>query len=417
MDEKKRRMPEEQNRVIDLNAARKKRQKEERAEEKRLAKAERPALWKRLLSLVLILALVLSALMLTVYWEDINFDALRRQIAYVGMNQDETGQTKPFPYERGNGNQFGALGKCLVQATGKGVRLYSQSGQILYEKDLQMESPALKIGGSTAVAYDIGGTNLTAFSERGELLDLSFKEGEVIYAASMNRANWMTVTLQKKGQKGCVLVYNDKMEKVFEFQSASRFTTNAYVTEDCKYLVAATLGQKDGTFQSQMVVYRLDQEALYAEFAMEDTMVLAIDSIDGQTLCLGDRSLAIVGSNGQIAAEYTYDLPYLREFSTEGDGFAVLSLNRHRAGNDGKLITVAGDGTVIAERNLSEEILDLSAAGRYIAVLYTDRLVIYNKDLTEYGCFTETKAASMARVRNDGSVWLISEDSAGLLIP
>ena len=79
-------------------------------------------------------------------------------------------------------------------------------------------------------------------------------------------------------------MYNANMEKIFSFDSSTRFVVNAYVTEDCKYMVAETLGQESGTFVSEMVVYRLDREEQYAAFSVENAMVLT------SVLWVGKRS-------------------------------------------------------------------------------------------------------------------------------
>ena len=81
------------------------------------------------------------------------------------------------------------------------------------------------------------------------------------------------------------------------------------------------------------------------------------------------------------------------------------------------LVTVNSSGEAIAELDLNDEILDLTAAGRYIAVLYADRLTVYNKDLTEYATFTQTETAQFACMRSDGSVCLITADTISLFIP
>ena len=59
----------------------------------------------------------------------------------------------------------------------------------------------------------------------------------------------------------------------------------------------------------------------------------------------------------------------------------------------------------------------LSAAGRYTAALYADRIVVYNKDLTEYASFPLTETAEAVCMRDDGSVWKITADEISLLIP
>ena len=418
MDENKRKLNQkEDGNIIDLSAALEKKEQAERAETKRLRKAERPSFLRRLLSLLLVLIIVLAAVALTVYWDKINIDAIRRSISYMGTEQSETGKTEPFSYDRGTGNSFSGLGKRLVFVSNKEAVIYDYDGTILFQKDIRMDTPALDTGGNAAVAYDIGGSDLFVFSEKGEKLALRMEDDLAIYSASLNRSDWLAVTSQKKSQKGCVAVYNANMDKVFEFDSSSRFVTGAYVTEDCKYMVAQTLGEQEGAFVSEMVVYRLDSEEQYAEFAIEDAMVLEIGSVGGQTLCIADDRAVVATAGGKISATYDYALPYLREYSCEGDGFAVLAMNRHRAGTSGKLVTLGSEGETIAEVDLAEEILDLSAAGRYIAVLYADRLVIYNKDLTEYAVLEHTETAESVCMRGDGSVWLISDDEIALLLP
>ena len=42
------------------------------------------------------------------------------------------------------------------------------------------------------------------------------------------------------------------------------------------------------------------------------------------------------------------------------------------------------DGEEIASLDVVEEVLDVSVCGRYLAVLYADRLVVYNRQLQVY---------------------------------
>ncbi len=279
MDEKKRKMNREDHQnIIDLTAVLEEKEHAERIEEKKQRKAERPALWKRIVSMLLVVAIVFAAVGQTIYWDDINFDAIRRSISYIGTNQDDAGQTAAFQYDRGNSNCFAVLEKYLVHASNKNTVVYDHHGNELFNGEIQMETPMVDVGSSAAVVYDIGGKNLLVFDEKGEKLRISLDEGLGIYSATLNRSDWLAVTSQKKSQRGCVTVYNANMEKVFEFDSATRFVLNACVTEDCKYMVAHALGQESGIFTSEMVVYKLDREVPYADFSLENTMVLSLGS-------------------------------------------------------------------------------------------------------------------------------------------
>ena len=50
-------------------------------------------------------------------------------------------------------------------------------------------------------------------------------------------------------------------------------------------------------------------------------------------------------------------------------------------------------------------------------MLYTDRLVIYNRDLQQYAALNGTGSAREALVRTDGTVVLLGSDEGELYLP
>ena len=101
----------------------------------------------------------------------------------------------------------------------------------------------------------------------------------------------------------------------------------------------------------------------------------------------------------------------------EGGGFAALLLNRYQSGSVGRLQTIGPDGAVIATLEVTQVVMDLTAAGRYLAVLYTDSLVIYNQDLQIYASLQGTDFATGVLVQEDGSALLLSADNATIFLP
>jgi len=66
---------------------------------------------------------------------------------------------------------------------------------------------------------------------------------------------------------------------------------------------------------------------------------------------------------------------------------------------------------------VQEQILGVSAAGRYAAVLTGDRLTIYNQELQEYAALNGTDYAKDVLLRQDGSALLLSSESARIFLP
>ena len=92
-------------------------------------------------------------------------------------------------------------------------------------------------------------------------------------------------------------------------------------------------------------------------------------------------------------------------------------LSRYRSGSAGKLVTVGAEGNLIASLDTQRDVLDISAAGKYLAVLYSGELVIYTSDLAEYASLTDTQYARGVRMRADGSAVLLGSQHGWLFVP
>ena len=93
------------------------------------------------------------------------------------------------------------------------------------------------------------------------------------------------------------------------------------------------------------------------------------------------------------------------------------ALSRYRSGSTLKLVTVSADGEKIGEADIGKEVLCISAAGKYLAALYSDSLTIYTSDLSEYATLSNTEYAKSVIMREDGTALLLGTSSAWLFIP
>ena len=363
----------------------------------------------------LTLAAVLGIVLVAAYRDGTGFDVLRRYFSY--SREEKTSGNAGYDYDASASNRFAALGDTLVVLSNTSLRLLGQDGEEVWSANVQMESPALSTGGGRAVAYDVGGRELYVLDAEGLVSELRAEEEEPFIAASLNEKGWMAVTAEKQNYKACVSVYNAKLEKVFDFNSSRRFVADACVTDDCAFLAAVTLGQEDGTFVSNVVLYDLTQTEPVADYSVRDGLVMCITQQNGTLVTVSDNKLTFADTGGQIAGEYDYTSSYLREYDCGGDGYTVLLLNRYQSGSVGRLVTVGTGGEELASLDVHEEVLSVSAVGRYIAVLYTDSLVVYNPDLQAYATLKGTGYAKEALVRADGSALLIASESARLFLP
>ena len=369
----------------------------------------------RVLVFLLILLAVLAVVVLAAYRDGTGFDALQRYFAY-GDTEQESGAVC-FTYDPSPENRYAPVGDGLAVLSGTAFQVLDEAGQEVWSVSVPMENPALVSGGGRAAAYDVGGTELYVADASGQLLHLTADEAEPFISVNINDKGWLAVTAEKKGYKGAVYVYDTELEMVFEFWSSDRFVTEACVTEDCKDLAAVTLGQEDSVFISSILLYALDSDVPQAVGQVSDGLALSITEKGERLAVLTDTKLAFLERDGTDGGAYPFGGAYLRDYSLEGEGFSVLLLNRYQSGSLGRLVTVDDQGQEIASLDVQEQILGVSAAGRYAAVLTGDRLTIYNQELQEYAALNGTDYAKDVLLRQDGSALLLSSESARIFLP
>jgi ABC-type cobalt transport system, ATPase component len=120
---------------------------------------------------------------------------------------------------------FGPSNMAVLSDTS--LEVLNDKGEKVWSTSVNMNAPALAVGGDCAVAYDVGGTELYVVDGSGKRLALTADEEEPFIAATMNAKGWLAVTSGKKNYKGCVSVYDDQMNLAFAFNSSQRFVTDA----------------------------------------------------------------------------------------------------------------------------------------------------------------------------------------------
>lgn len=364
-------------------------------------------------SFVLMLAAVLLVVLLAAYRDGTGFDILRRYLHYGKVEQ--VGGETVYHYEAASRNRFAVLGESLVVLSDASLRVLDSGGEEIWSAPVNMTAPALAAGGGRAVAYDVGGTALYVVDQTGLLLELTADEEEPYISATLNKNGQLAVTAGKKGYKGSVKVYDRSPEPSFEFKSSQRFVLDGYVLGNT--LAAVTLGQENGVFVSNIVLYSMPGEEPAANYSVTGGLVAAIGEQEGRLVTVSDSVLTSAGADGGIQGSYSYSGSYLRDYDLGGTGFTVLLLNRYRSGSVGQLVSVDKDGELLGSLEVREEVLSISASGRYLAVLYADRLVVYNQNLETYASLRGTGDARDVLMRPDGSVLLLSAGSASLFLP
>lgn len=379
---------------------------------RRLRQKKKPRKW---LWLTLTVLVVLGAVAAAVLWDANSFDGLRRSIIYARAEKDETGCAKLYYYENDATSRFAAIDGSLVTVAANQVRLLDERSQVLYQNSVRFLHPDLVSGGGVAVAYDIGGTALYALDSKG-LRWQQETEGELL-AVTVNPHGYVTAVYNRSGAKAAVTVWDSNGAAVFTFQSAQRFVMTAALGQDDRTLAAVTMGQEDGKFQSFLVLYHTDSDKMVATTPVDGGVAYALETLQREFCAVTEQGLYLLDSGGELKASYSYGGQFLRRCVVGDGGWAALLLSRYKSGGYASLITVDGDGNELGGCDIDGEVLDISTAGRYVAVLFSDRLTIYDKYLTEVATLPDVSEVRAVLMRADGSAVLAGASGASLYLP
>ena len=384
-------------------------------------KEKRPNIVLRLLAFLLTVVMVLGAIFLIVNYDKLNFDFIKRWFTYRDLERGDSGQAESFPFDGGGTSTFASLDGDLLVCSTTGVRLYSASGQAYVDRTVTMENPVAVAAGSTALAYDAGGQTLLACRNREEAFTLELGEDEKVLSADVNEKGWMVTVTQESGYKGVVTVYDDQFQPQMQVSLSSRFIMDAALSPDSGTVAVLTMGLTDGTFTRQVELYPTagdgSDPSPQATGTVGSQVILDMTWDDNGIWTLGEDEVYHLDDTAALTGSYAYSDRYLKGFSLAGDGTAVLLLGKYRAGSTADLVVVDAQGEARATLALDEQVLSISAAGRYISLLTADQLDIYDQDLSVYHSLEGTQSARKVLQRTDGSVLLIGSDTARVYLP
>ena len=371
----------------------------------------------RILALLVTAALVLGALMLVIYRDRFNLDALERWLAYRNLETGETGQAAPFTHAGGDKLTVAYLDNGVLLSSATGAHYYSFSGEKYAEEVLDMDNPVLSASAKAGVVYDAGGQSLFLFRRGEKSFDLTLDGAADLLSARVNDNGWLAVTAQQSGYKGSVTVYNTNGEKIIQISLSSTFLVDAAVSPDNKTVAVVVMDQLAGQFRSRVLFYPVDRDTPSAEADLGSVTVLELDYEKDALWVLAEDRLITVSPNGSELGTYSFGSTYLKGCSLGGDGFALLLTGRYRAGTADRALTVGADGNLLHALTLTTPALDFSAAGDYCSVLSGSQLTVYDRMGQVYAMLDATQGARYTALSANGSSLLANTQQAWLYIP
>lgn len=376
----------------------------------------------RILAFLVTLALVAGAIFLVANRDKLSMDAVKRYFAYRSLERSDSGQAESFDYSPSATDVFAAVGNDLLVCSSGGVRLYSGGGVCYVEEAMALEAPAVEVCGDTAAVWSVGGDTVYVYRDRARYGELTGLDGAIL-SVRLNSSGWLAVTTKgSSGYKAISTIYDEELTQRMAFRLSTSFVTDAVVTEDCASLAVVSMDQNGTSFESTLSLYTLPgsedvgvhyDQTPTGSYSLGNNVIL---DMAGRSCvwCMGDTGLSVFQNN--TASNWSFQEQYLKTYAF-ADEFTAVLVGKYRAGSQAELYTVDALGNPSVGRTINEQVLSLSASGKYVAVLTADRLDIYTQDLDLYATLNGTNGAQKVLMRNDGTALLVGAVTAHLYVP
>jgi len=371
-------------------------------------------LW-RVLLLCLAVAVVATALVLFLFSDELDLDSAFRRLRY-GAPEKRAGYGS-FTFEPHATNCYALFDGGIAIAFSSGLEIRGENGAVTHSVATIMEEPAVKAAKELLLHYSVGGSELSLIhAESGEVLKLSSEGG--FYDADLSSGGTLCTAAAESGYKTVLRVYDEDQKEVYRWFSASRFMPLCAVSPDGKRAAAVSVGQSEGSFESVLHLFSTREEEPVADVSLGSDLVYDLRYTDDGTLCaVTESALLWFNDEGEQTGRCDILSGYLSDFDLSGDKFSLLRLNMFQTGEQCAVAAVNDKGEELGSVYYAEPVLDISANGKYAAVLTARKLTVYRRDLSVYAeCANET-GASAVLLRPDGTAFLLTDSTSSLFIP
>ncbi|MDR2569442.1 MAG: DUF5711 family protein [Oscillospiraceae bacterium] len=287
-----------------------------------------------------------------------------------------------FSFNVGRSRMFAQMNGSVAAVGTLGLQVLDTAGRETIRDSFRMTTPTIISNESRCIVFDIGGSTVRVINGT-EILKAFETEGRIV-SASINRNGWFCVVTQESGGfKGTTMVYNSSGAVEYRVNLGSGFILSAELSPDNRSLAILNLTETGSkiNFYHDLNTHKDEPDQ---EFYLPDGLIVDITYLsNNEIIAISTDLLHIIKRSGTGEAIYTFEDKRLGGY-TYTDNLITLHLYDYGIGNQGRLITITQNGSILGEIEIDREIISMSSIKNSLVVLRNDGVVFYNQNLEEY---------------------------------
>ena len=368
---------------------------------------------KHIILLLFAVSLLISAY---VYRGDLNLVMLGRIASYINPAAPKAGVLSgdPIPLDTGILNRYALIGGDIAVLNRDTLKFLNAAGGTDMETQLGYGNPAISVSGKLILCYDRGASSICA----ANAYKIVFKKtlSSPIITASMGDNGDFCVVTDENGYRAAVTVYNNKQKDIFLWQTSEYYIQAAAMSPSGKKMAVLVFSGSGINIISKVIIFDMTKDREVCEFQQSGESILAVHFIsDTRFAAVADTKTSVYDLGSGLVNYLPYEKGSLTGFAFPGDRAALLAFGSASADQTIRLVMLDKNGKKSADAALLGELQDISASGKYLSVLTTDKVYFFNRELSKVRNPVNAGGAKEVYIRDDSTAFLIYNNRAEIL--
>lgn len=269
--------------------------------EKLRKKRSRKAFLKRLLMLLLAIAVVFAAVISIRYAETLDLQGfLSDLVASFG-----SGGGFPVDFPGNTAHNMEQIGSDIAVLTDSSLYIYNGTAKQVRNVQHNYVNPVAKIAGNRVLLYDVSGYNFRIDSKSKTLYER--KLDNKLIAADYASGGRYAILSEAQRYLSQLVVYEKDYTELFTWYSRDNYATGVDLTDDGRYAAVSALTTSGGMIRSSVIRFSVNsgEELFRAQF--DDALICAVRQISKDRTCvvLDDR-VSVLSADGSASITYSF---------------------------------------------------------------------------------------------------------------
>lgn len=343
--------------------------------EQRLKARKRDNRWKSVIvCLVLGGAIIIGLLVLF----DLKGASIRDESGKLSLNVEQG-----FPYSIENTSSSKNLLKAtkdqLVLLNGTLLEFINPAnGKAIKSEVHFFSNPVFDVNGKYVLTFDQGRTKLRVDTAANTIFENELEQN-IITAAIGRDGTFAVATVPERGDSQ-LAVYSKSLNELFTWNSMDGYIIEIDLSTDGNFAAVAAVTSVDGSLKTKVHVFHIKKQKEISVFEFAGASAPVIHYVSGNDFFVMTADcLSYISNNKEKTDLLTAGGQTLLDYSFNDTGVLSLLYTKYDSVSSTVLACYSKNGKIVYSNELTESVKRIYSSRSAVAVLFSDRVEIYNQ--------------------------------------